>query len=141
MKSKAGLIAISLLALLFLSANLGLTASAYSGNQIHSTVSYNFVKGSDPASSYFILTVSATVNNGDAFAKHQLQVQSWGKVNGTGFATATCSLRFSEDQLTDSCSFTMPFAGSGNYGFYALVSANHKILSFSVIDPLIEPEW
>jgi len=139
---KVELIAISLLALIFLCSNLGVIVSAHSANQVQSAISVNFHQGSDPSDSYLNVTVSATVNNGVAFANNPLSVQGWAALNGTVVGYGSCTLHYSVGQDTSSCVYQIPYAGNGHYWLNATISDSHgKALSLAWTDPPIEPEW
>ena len=73
---------------------------------------------------YFQMTVSAWASN-SAVIPSYIAVDYHVTVNGTVYYNHGCSLNYHGGQLSQSCSFTVPFKGNGDYWFYATFKDNH----------------
>ena len=132
-----------LLGLLILLSAMGSTHSfaATTTYPMQSGIQYSFIQGTQATNSYFDMTVSAWASSSSVIPSH-VAVNYWVTVNGTIYYNHGCSLNYNPGQLSNSCSFTVPFKGNGDYWFYATFQDNSgKVVAQAIVDPLIEPEW
>lgn len=108
---------------------------------MQSTVVWSFVQGTQATNSYFDMTLTAWAPNAAVIPNH-VAVNYWVTVNGSTYYNHGCSLNYNTGVLSQSCAFTVPFKGNGEYMFYATFTNNAGgVVAQAIVDPLIEPEW
>jgi hypothetical protein len=136
---------IILLSLIFLSLSFVFASPireyASTNYTMQSSIQYFFVQGSQPTNSYYQMTVTAWASNPAVIPSH-VAVNYWLTYDGNVYYNHGCSLNYSPGQHSNSCTFTVPFKGNGEYTFYATFKDNSgNIVAQSIVDPMIEPEW
>lgn len=136
-RKSIAVLSLSILAILFLSSNLGLVVAAQSASQVQANIDWQFMQGSTPQNSYFVITVNVTSSSLGTY-----HVLASGTHGSTPLDRQSCMVSLNNGQTTQSCTFTLRFAGSGHYDFYASVTGQHgQTVAYTSVDPLVEPEW
>jgi ABC-type amino acid transport system permease subunit len=133
---------IAFLALMLLSLSAAVAPRVSADSQIL-TISFGGATLQGSSSSNAFLTVYVTVtNNVPGAVPPGMLFQLTAAYNGVVYTTQTVSLA-GHPENSWNYSFDMPFEGSGDYVWtgYVFNANGNQIFAFSVIDPLIEPEW
>jgi hypothetical protein len=105
-----------------------------------SVVQWSVTFGSSAKTSYFGMELQAKGSNLAVLPK-SVQVSAWMTYNGTEYWSNTYTLSYILLQTSASTSFHVPFAGGGEYVFYATFTSSGKVVAQQIVDPKIEPEF
>jgi hypothetical protein len=105
---------------------------------LQSSVAWSLVWVTTPSNSHFDMTVAAFASNASVIPNH-VAVSYWLTYDGSKYYNHGCSLNYANGRTYDSCSFTVPFKGDGEYVFYATFKDNKgNVVSQSIVDPFIK---
>ncbi len=144
-KKFALVVALSLISLSFLLNVPGLmmrsSFAATATPSYQGSITWVFVQGSTPLSSFFKIGISASASTASNLP-NSIYVIFTEALNGSTAATNVCVLLYPAGATQASCTITAPYVGPGEYTFTAtFMNTSGKTVATAVADPLIEPEW
>jgi hypothetical protein len=133
---------VAIFAFLSLSAIPAARAASY---PLQSSVSWNFVQGTNAGNSYFNMQVTVSGTNAPSHVAMNMGlffIPLDANANWTNVWNHGASLNYNTGVTSQSVSFTIPFKGAGEYLFVANFQNNAgQMVAQSIVDPKIEPEF
>ena len=121
-----------------------LPVTQYSQLPLSSSLTWNFVQGTNAGNSYFTMEVTVYGNSPPSHVAltYSLYYMPEGATTFKDVQNHGASLNYGNGVTSQSVSFTIPFKGPGTYIYVANFKDNSgKMVAQSIVDPKIEPLW